>query len=88
MKLACLLVVVVDVVVVDIVVVVDVVVVVVVVLLVVAAVVFIDLGSAALVFLHFDIKLPLSLTTTVGLDLLTRITKVYSLHFSTSSRVE
>ena len=78
MKLACLLVVVVvdDIVVV---VVVDdavVVVVVVVVLLVVIAVVLIDLGSAALLslFLHFDIKLPLSLTTTVGLDLLTRIT--------------
>ena len=77
MKLACLLVVA-SVVVVDIVVVVDVVVLVVVVdvvvllVVVVVAVVFIDLGSA--LFLHFDIKLPLSLTTTVGLDLLARIT--------------
>ena len=78
MKLACLLVVVVVDDIVVVVVVVDdvVVVVVVVVLLVVIAVVLIDLGSAALLslFLHFDIKLPLSLTTTVGLDLLTRIT--------------
>ena len=78
MKLACLLVVVVvdDIVVVVVVTIVVVVVVDVVVLLVVIAVVLIDLGSAALLslFLHFDIKLPLSLTTTVGLDLLTRIT--------------
>ena len=79
MKLGCLLVVVVVDDIVVVVVVDDIVVVVVVVavvLLVVIAVVLIDLGSAALLslFLHFDIKLPLSLTTTVGLDLLTRIT--------------